>query len=188
LLVDATHAIPFVPVQPWIGEIDYLVCHGYKHLLCPRGVGFLHLRRERWQRVPPWFANWRTSATLYDHSYGGSLRHLAANARRFDISLAWHAWVGAEPALALLIAWQADGALDQVRALARRLAAGVGRPAPSASIVSLRVADAVGAERALAETGVRCAARKGNLRLSPHVYNTEDDIDRAIAALRGYVV
>jgi selenocysteine lyase/cysteine desulfurase len=31
--------------------------------------------------------------------------------------------------------------------------------------------------------GVRCAARGGNVRLSPHVYNTVDDIDRAIDAL-----
>jgi selenocysteine lyase/cysteine desulfurase len=188
LLIDATHAIPFVPVQPWIGEIDYLVCHGYKHLLCPRGVGFLHLRRERWGRIAPWFANWRTGAMLYGHSYGGTLGDLAGDARRFDVSIAWHAWAGAEPSLALLVEWQASGVLDDVKGLARRLAAGVGRPEPSASIVSLRVEDAEGAERALAETGVRCAARGGNIRLSPHVYNTKADIDRAVEALQHFII
>jgi selenocysteine lyase/cysteine desulfurase len=187
LLVDATHAIPFVPVQRWIEEVDFLVCHGYKHLLCPRGVGFLHVRRQRWQRVQPWFANWRTGATLYGNSYGGTIGDLAEDARRFDISLAWHAWAGAEPTLALLVDWQASGVLDEVHMLARRLAAGIGQPDPSASIVSLRVDDAEGAERALAKMGVRCAARGGNIRLSPHVYNTEADIDRAVAALAPYV-
>ena len=38
-LVDATHAVPFVPLQAHIESIDYLVCAAYKHLLCPRGVG-----------------------------------------------------------------------------------------------------------------------------------------------------
>jgi selenocysteine lyase/cysteine desulfurase len=187
LLVDATHAIPFVPVQPWLADIDYLVCHGYKHLLCPRGVGFLRLRRDRWGRIEPWFANWRTGATLYDNAYGETIDDLAEDARRFDVSLAWHAWAGAEPSLALLVEWQANGALDEVKALARRLAAGVGRPEPSSSIVSLRVDDAEGAERALAALGVRCAARGGNIRLSPHVYNTEADIDRAVEALGRFV-
>jgi selenocysteine lyase/cysteine desulfurase len=150
-------------------------------------VAFLHLRRERWGSVPPWFANWRTGASLYDNGYGGTLDDLAGDARRFDISLAWHAWAGAEPSLALLVEWQANGLLDEVKALARRLAAGVGRPEPSSSIVSLRVQDAEAAERALAEGGVRCAARGGNIRLSPHIYNTEADIDRAIEALGRFV-
>ena len=100
VLVDATHAVPFVPLQRWIADIDYLVCHGYKHLLCPRGVAFLYVRRDRWSDVQPWFANWRNASPLYSTSYGGSLDELAPNASRFDLSLAWHAWAGAEPSSA----------------------------------------------------------------------------------------
>lgn len=187
LLVDATHAVPFLAVQPWLADIDYLVCHGYKHLLCPRGVAFLHVREERWTELPPWFANWRSGEPLYSRNYGGTLADLAPDARRFDISLAWHAWAGAEPALALLLEWQANGALDTVRGLARRLADGLGRPAPSASIVSVRVQDAEAAEASLAEAGVRCAARGGNIRLSPHVYNTSADIEQAVSALARFL-
>lgn len=186
LLIDATHAVPFVPLQPWLGDVDALVCHGYKHLLCPRGVGFLYLRRDRWPEIAPWFANWRTSDPLYGHSFGGTLADLAADARRFDVSLAWHAWVGARPSLELLVDWQEAGMLEEPKRLARRLATGLGLPEPSASIVSLRVADADAAEQALAEMGVRCAARGGNIRLSPHVYNTDDEIDRALEALAGF--
>lgn len=187
LLVDATHAIPFLPVQPWIAEFDYLVCHGYKHLLCPRGVAFLHIREDRWHDVPPWLANWRSGDPTYGHSYGGVIDDLAPDARRFDVSLAWHAWAGAEPSLALLVEWQKRGLLEEVNALARRLAAGLGRPQPSASIVSVRVDDAEAAERSLAESGIRCAARGGNIRLAPHVYNTEEGIDKAVEALACFV-
>jgi selenocysteine lyase/cysteine desulfurase len=187
LLIDATHAIPFVPLQPWLAQIDALVCHGYKHLLCPRGVGFLSLRRDRWDEIAPWLANWRTGEPLYGTSYGGTIADLAPDARRFDVSLAWHAWAGARPSLELLVAWQEEGALEEVKRLARRLADGLGRPEPSASIVSLRVADADAAERALADQGVRCATRGGHIRLSPHVYNTDEDVDRALAALAAFV-
>ena len=183
LLVDATHAIPFVPIQPWLADIDYLVCHGYKHLLCPRGVAFFYVHEDHWADIHPWLANWRAGDPPYTRSYGGSLDDLAPDARRFDVSLAWHAWAGAEPSLALLADWQEQGVLESVKTLARRLASGLGLAEPSASIVSLRVQDAETAETALATMGVRCAARGGNIRLSLHVYNTAGDIDRAIEAL-----
>jgi hypothetical protein len=91
VLVDATHAVPFVPLGAHLAGIDYLVCHGYKHLLCPRGVAFLTVRPERWPELPPWFANWRSAAPLYGGSYGGPLA-LRPSAARYDVSLAWHAW------------------------------------------------------------------------------------------------
>jgi selenocysteine lyase/cysteine desulfurase len=183
LLVDATHAIPFISIQPWLADIDYLVCHGYKHLLCPRGVAFFRIREDHWDDVQPWLANWRAGDPIYARSYGGSLDDLAPDARRFDVSLAWHAWAGAEPSLALLVDWQQQGVLEHAKALAGRLASGLGLAEPSASIVSLHVRDAEAAETTLAAQGVRCAARGGNIRLSPHVYNTAADVDQAIDAL-----
>jgi selenocysteine lyase/cysteine desulfurase len=178
--VDATHAIPFVPVAPWLDDVDYLVCHGYKHLLCPRGVTFCHVRADHWDQIAPWLANWRTSDPLYGESYGGQLDQMATDARRFDVSLAWHAWAGAVPSLALLVEWQQQGLLEDVKAMARRLAEGLGRPEPAGSIVSVAVAEATTAKAALAAAGIRCAARGGNIRLSPHVYNTRAEIDVAI--------
>jgi selenocysteine lyase/cysteine desulfurase len=183
VLVDATHGIPFVPVTPYLDGIDYLVCHGYKHLLCPRGVGFLRVRHDHWQSLPPWLANWRCAVP--QHSFGGAYSDLAPDARRFDVSLAWHAWVGAEQSLALLLEWQASGAFEEVLALARQLADGLGRPEPSGSIVSLRVSDAVAAEAALQARGIRCAARGSNVRLAVHVWNTEEEIARTVEALQG---
>jgi selenocysteine lyase/cysteine desulfurase len=187
VLVDATHAIPFVPVAPQIAEIDYLACHGYKHLLCPRGVAFLYLRRDHWEETQPILANWRTTDPLYGSPYGGPLLH-RGDASRFDVSLAWHAWAGARPSLELIVQWQRAGVLAGVLDLSARLAAGLGLDPPTSSIVCLSVPDAEAAEAALTRAGVRCAARGGNLRLSPHVYNTLDEIDRAVAAIASLAV
>lgn len=183
VLVDATHAIPFVPVADHLAGIDYLVCHGYKHLLCPRGVGFLYVRRDRQRALVPYLANWRAAVPLYERSYGGPLT-LSDTAARFDVSLAWHAWAAAIPSLELLLRWRADGELARVVAQAGRLAAALGVAATGSSLVTVPVADADATAAGLAAAGIRCAARGGNVRLSPHVWTTDDDIARAAAAFR----
>jgi selenocysteine lyase/cysteine desulfurase len=175
VLIDVTHAAPFVDVRPHIADLDYLVCHGYKHLLLPRGVGFLYVRRDRQAELVPIHANWRSGR----HSYGGPIPD-TGDASRFDVSLAWHAWVGAVPALELIVDWQADGTLDAAKQLANRLARGLEMPEPGASLVCVKVADAERAATALDEAGLRAAPRGEYVRLTPHVYNTEDEIDRAI--------
>jgi hypothetical protein len=163
MLVDATHAIPFVPVQPWIADIDYLVCHGYKHCSARAAWRSFHMHRDRWHDVQPWLANWRAGDPMYSRSYGGNLDNLARDARRFDVSLAWHAWAGASRRSrcsstgnsvgfsrtfrCLQIVWHQDWVWRS-------------RPLNRQS----RVQDAEAAEIALAETGVRCAARSGNIR------------------------
>jgi selenocysteine lyase/cysteine desulfurase len=178
-LVDATHAIPFVPIdQP----VDYLVCAAYKHLLCPRGVAFLYVAQERWDEIAPWLANWRSTSNPYDQYYGGPLS-LAATAARFDVSLAWLPWAGAAESLKLLVDWQRDGLLQQVVGLAKRLTDHLGLPAPGGVVVGVPVEDAEAVRAELATAGIKAAVRAGSVRLSPHVYNTEEQIDRAASAL-----
>lgn len=186
VLVDATHALPFYQVADHLPAIDALVCHGYKHLLCPRGAGFLYVRRDVQDALPPVGANWRSVATLDSSSYGGPLA-LAPDARRFDISLDWLAWVGARESLALLLEWQAVGALTAAHLLARDLAARLGEPPPGASVVSCPVADAGAVLAVLSEAGIKAGAPAGRIRLAPHVYNTPAEIDRAASLLAPYV-
>jgi selenocysteine lyase/cysteine desulfurase len=183
VLVDATHAVPLVEVGEALPRIDYLICHGYKHLLCPRGVAFLYVRRDRWEELPPIHANWRASRPVYTRSYGGPLAP-ADGAARFDVSLDWFAWVGARPALELLVQWRKSGALRAPLALAAELACALGQPAPGGSIVSVWVQDATAALTELEERwGIRAAAPGGRLRLSTHVWNTPAEIARAVEAV-----
>jgi selenocysteine lyase/cysteine desulfurase len=182
VFVDATHAIPFVPVTDHLREIDFLVCHGYKHLLCPRGVSFLYVRQDRWDELAAFTASWRAVAPEQARHYGGPLT-LAPDAMRFDVSLAWQAWIGARPSLELLVEWQRAGQLAPVLDLSAQLAEGLGLNPPTSSIVTLSVPDADAVEAALADAGVKCASRGGNIRFSPHVYNTPADIERAIKAV-----
>lgn len=182
LFVDATHALPFVPVHEQINEVDYLACHGYKHLLCPRGAGFFVIRPDRQEELIPYVANWYAGTPRYQAHYGTELI-LNEGASRFDVSLAWHSWVGAKVSLEHLVRWRDEGIFEGVWENTRRLAAGLGLPTPGSTVLSFKATDADDAERILGEAGIRCAARGGNIRLSAHVYNTAEEIDRALGVI-----
>src|SRR5262245_58414214 len=90
VLLDATHGVPFVDLADVIDRVDYTLVHGYKHLLCPRGVSFMILREDRIGTLPPIISSWRSSDDPYTKFFGGPLA-LAEGAGRHDSSLAWHA-------------------------------------------------------------------------------------------------
>lgn len=179
VVVDATQACGWLPVDAT--GVDALVCAGYKWLMSPRGCAFLAVSDRLRDRVRPLHAGWYAGEEVHESYYGLPLR-LADTARRFDVSPAWFSWVGAAPALALI----EDIGVENIRAhdvaLANRFRAGLGLPSGDSAIVSTTVPDA---GDKLASAGIRAASRAGSLRVSFHVYSTEDDVDAALDALTG---
>jgi len=182
VLLDATQGLPFVGLGDLADRIDYLVCSGYKHLLSPRGTAFMAVRPDHFGRPAPILANWRAADRPYARYFGGPLT-LAPDAAMYDVSLAWHVWVGAAESLELLVRWQADGALGEPVRLAGDLAAGLGLPWGGATLVCAPVEDAERTRAALAAAGIKAAFRGSGMRLSTHVYNDDADIARAVEAL-----
>lgn len=180
VVVDATHALPFVPVRDHLAQIDFLVCHAYKHLLSPRGSAFGYINPRFMPSLAPIHANWRS----VHRSYGLPLGPVQ-DASMFDISLAWHAWVGTKPALERLVAWSEDGTIVASLDLAKRLARALEVPEPVASLVCLPVRDPEAIAADLDARGLRAAGRGDFLRLSTHVWNTTDEVDRAAVLVNG---
>jgi selenocysteine lyase/cysteine desulfurase len=186
VLLDATQALPFMRPGEDLGSVDYVLVHAYKHLLCPRGVAFMVVREDRWTDLPAAAANWRAAIDPYGRYFGGPLS-LGPGARRFDVSLAWHAWVGAAESLRCLREWQMSGALEGVWGLARTLASSAGLDAVPSTLVCVPVADPEGARRALASAGIRASVRGSAVRLSVHLWNSEGDCHRALEVLEPFV-
>jgi selenocysteine lyase/cysteine desulfurase len=182
ILIDATQAIPFVPLDGIIDRIDYVVCSGYKHLLSPRGTGYLYVRRDHWDELEPRNANWRAADLPYGRYFGGPLT-LAPDARRFDVSRGWFPWVGATASLALLTEWQATGAFEAVLGMAEGLADRLGVPWYGGSLVCAPLDDGEAARAACQAAGVKASVRGTAVRFAVHVYNTEADLDRAAEAI-----
>jgi selenocysteine lyase/cysteine desulfurase len=176
-MVDATQAAGWLPLDG--SRFGAVVCAGYKWLTCPRGTAFMAIDDAWLPDVVPHAAGWYAGADVHSSYFGPPLR-LAADARRFDTSPAWFSWVGAQPALELLHRIGIGAVHDHDVALANRFRAGLGLAPSDSAIVSVELA---GGAEALERAGIVAALRGGRLRASWHVYNTDADVDAALAAL-----
>lgn len=177
---DLTQAVGWLPVRA--GDFDVTVCGTYKWLCCPRGTAFLTVNPGDAEGLRPLHAGWYAGESVWDSVYGPQMR-LAADARRFDVSPGWSAWVGTAPALQLF----ADADIEAVHRhdteLADAFLAGLGQQPRGRAVVALPDPDG-DLRRRLLEAGCVVAGRAGRVRISFHVWNDHDDVERALAALR----
>jgi selenocysteine lyase/cysteine desulfurase len=177
--LDTTQAMGWLPLD--CARFDYTAAAAYKWLLSPRGTAFFTVRPERRDELRPLVPGWYAGEDV-DASYYGAPLRLAHDARRFDVSPAWMAWVGTAPALALLEDVGVAAIHEHDLRMANLLRAGLGLPEGDSAIVSVGGLAADAAEQ-LAAAGVMAAGRDGRLRLSCHLYTSERDVDRALSAL-----
>ncbi|WP_327015441.1 aminotransferase class V-fold PLP-dependent enzyme [Cryobacterium sp. GrIS_2_6] len=181
-LCDTTQAAGWMPVDASV--FDATICHAYKWLCAPRGVAFFTVAEQFGAVVRPAQAGWYAGEDVWSSCYGPGMR-LAADARRFDVSPAWQAWVGAEPALELF------GRLDlaEVRrynvVLADSFRTGLGiDPAEQTGQAIVTWADAAGTDLArLTAAGLTASGRAGRARVAFHLWNDPDDVADALDAL-----
>lgn len=182
VLLDTTQAVGWLPIDA--RRFAYTTGGGYKWLLAPRGTAFFTIQPELADGLVPQNAGWYAGNDPWASIYGGPLR-LAPDARRFDVSPAWHSWIGQAPALALLNSVGRDGLHEHALGLANRFRSGVELQPGDSAILSLDV-DPQGVER-LGTARIAVSHRAGRLRLAFHINNTADDADRAADVLRGHL-
>lgn len=175
IVLDATQALGWLDVD--LGWADAVVASGYKWLLSPRGTAWLAIRPD-WRPVAH-HAGWYAGGEVWDSVYGLPLR-LATDARALDTSPAWYCHVGASVALPWLAGLDRGAVHAHCVGLADAFCAGMGLPPAGSAIVAFRQPDAMAR---LAAAGVTASARAGAARLAFHLYNTEADVERAVAAL-----
>jgi selenocysteine lyase/cysteine desulfurase len=180
--LDTTQAVGWLPIEA--SRYAYTVCSGYKWLLAPRGTAFFTVSDTAADDLIPHHAGWYAGDQPWNSIYGSPLR-LAADARRFDVSPAWHSWVGQAPALELLADVGVATLHRHAVGLANQLRLALDLPPGDSAIVSLDVDEGGVAELAAAQ--ITAAFRNGRLRLSFHLYNTQHDADRAAEALSGHL-
>jgi len=196
LLVDATHAVGVMETDVAKLDPDFLVFPTYKWLLGPYGRAFLYVAKRRQDGVPLEQTSYGRRAIASERETYYRDVEFVAGARRFDMGERDH-FISLEMAsigMELIAQWGCDAVAARLGALTARLAGalrdcGVGIPDAAVRaphILSLRFAGGMpdGLVERLAAEQVYVAPRVGRLRVSPHVYNDEDDVDRFVAAFR----
>lgn len=197
--VDGIQALGALRLDATAAELDFVSSGGAKWLLSPAHVGFLYVRPTVLPLLRVAQRGWRSVEEPFDFfNYAQLMRGDAARLEGGSVN--WLALVALDAALALLDAAGAEQIEQRVLALAARVRAGLAArgyeitspdvAAERSAIVAFRwpvshnatVAAEVVA-RLASETQVVISARNGLMRVSPHFYNTEDDIHRLLDSL-----
>jgi selenocysteine lyase/cysteine desulfurase len=181
-LCDATQAVGWLPVAA--SGFDAVICHAYKWLCAPRGVSFMAVSERLGRVMPPLFAGWYAGDDPWSSCYGDDVV-LAPDARRFDVSPVWQAFVGAEPALALFAAMDPRALREHAVDLATEFRHRIELPLPQRASAIVTWNDPEGCDLArLTASGIVASGRAGRARVAFHVFNDREDVDLAVTALR----
>ena len=180
-LCDVTQAAGVHPVDAT--QFDATVCHAYKWLCSPRGVAFLTISEDFAGHITPVQAGWYAGEDVWSSVYGTEM-NLAKDARQFDVSPAWQAWVGAEQPIAMFADLDIAELWEHTTGLGNQLCDALGIERQNQAIVTWP--DESGTDLAkLTAAGITASGRAGRLRDAFHLWNTEEDVAAVIAALHG---
>jgi selenocysteine lyase/cysteine desulfurase len=195
--VDAIQGLGVFPVDVRAAPIDFLAADGHKWLLGPEGAGVLYVRRELVEQLHPVGVGWNSVVGAWDFStIDFRLKPHAGRWESGSYNVAGILALGASlevllevgtPALAERVLELTDHLC--ARAESAGLAVFSSRAGEERSgIVALGPpAGAAPAEvvRRLRGEGVIINHRAGRLRVSPHAYNTIEEVDRLVELLGG---
>jgi selenocysteine lyase/cysteine desulfurase len=192
--VDAIQGLGVLPLDVQRTPIDFLAADGHKWLLGPEGAGLLWVRRELIERLHPVGVGW--NSVIDSRNFGHVEFRLKPHAGRWESgSLNVGGILALGASMELLLAMGIDVIAGRVLSLTDHLCeqaarAGVGvfssrRPGEKSSIVSLIVpsGDVRQVVRRCRDAGIVINQRAGRLRVSPHAYNTAEELDRLVALL-----
>lgn len=195
-VVDAIQGLGVLPVDVNACGIDIFASGAQKWLLSPWGTGFVYIRRDLGRQLEPNPVGWMAPSGTDDFSRMLDY-HLRwrDDARRFEvITLPFQDFCGYNASVGLLldlgierIARHVEGlvtdAIGWARAHGLRVAT-PGDPAKRAGVVGIVPAgDPKAASKRLVGAGVSHAVREGAVRLSPHCFNTGEEMVRALEIL-----
>jgi selenocysteine lyase/cysteine desulfurase len=190
LVLDLTQSLGAYPFDATKVRPDFMACATYKWMLCPYGMAILYVA-PRWQDGTPIEFNWinrkrsENLARLVDYcdEYQNGARRFDVGQRSNPIMLPM-----AAAAMRQLLDWNPARTLATIRTLTERLAQQVQDLPLRVAEPAFRAGHMIGLyqqERwpddlraAMQQANIFVSYRGNGMRVSPHLYNTPDEVDR----------
>ena len=197
LVVDGIQGVGSLKIDVRKIGVDFLVCGGHKWLMGIPGAGFMYVRRELLDELELSFGGWLGDKNPFEFSYRGYKP--AEDARRFELgSPNFIGYTGLRESLRYILSIGIEKTERRNIYLAEKIVEEMGKFAeidsplvdgkPMSPILSIKVKDAEELAKKLYEKEkIVVAPRMGKLRISPHFYNNEEDVESLIDAIKKYV-
>ena len=198
LIVDAIQSAGAIKIDVKRDDVDFLATACYKWLLSPPGAGYLYVKEELIENFEPPFVGWASVKQevfeTLDFWDIWSLK-LSETASRFEVgSPSTISFVGASAAMKMLLDFGiakieerilklTDYLIEAVKNLGLKLKTPEERQHRS-GIINFHIANPEEVVRHLRSKGIVVSARAHGIRVSPHFYNTENEIDTLVEELR----
>ena len=198
LIVDAIQPCGAIPVDVKRDNIDVLATACYKWLLGPPGAGYLYVREELIEKSEPPYVGWASvkKETFNTTEFWDIWNpQYSQTATRFEVgSSSTISFLGAKEAIKLLLGAGIENIERRILKLTDRLIGsleelGFKLQTPKekecrSGIANFKIDNPQKMVEKLEKTGIVVSARANGIRVSPHFYNTEEEIDKFTEEIR----
>ncbi len=193
VLLDAYQSIGTTPLDVRALGVDFLVAGVLKYLLSSAGLAFLYARADLLPTMQPTAIGWFSQANIF--AMDPTRNQPSPTARRFEsgtppIPNIYAALAG----VGLVQTLGVESIEASVRELTDALIEGTLRagfnvvtplqPKQRGALITVKSNDVQQLVKRLAAQNIVTSSRDNNLRISPHVYNTLEDVDAVLTALK----
>lgn len=187
--VDAIQGLGAIPFDVQAMQIDFVASGGHKWLMSPMGCGFFYVAPHLHRQLTPVFAGWlgvKDAWNFLDYNLD-----LLEDAERYEIGTAnFLGMFGGAAATGLLLEAGPENTEQHLLALGDRLIGGLSEMGMQyigsdqrnqrSGIYSFKAGDVENLISELQSKKIHVVGRNGAMRVAPHFYNNEDDIDQLI--------
>jgi selenocysteine lyase/cysteine desulfurase len=191
--VDAIQSLGAFPLDVRKARIDFLAADAHKWLLGPEGIGIFYVSDKIIDEIDPTFFGWHS--VVFDSDFDNYDFTLKGNAQKFEEGSPNMMGIFAlEEAIELLMEVGIDKIQRQILHLTDVLLTGLKAldvtimtplgDKERSGIVSFRPKGHIEEIfKELMEHDIICAMRAGGIRVAPHFYNTEEEVDKFFLVL-----
>jgi len=197
LCVDAIQSLGVIPMDVRYISIDFLAADGHKWLLGPEGVGIFFCKRERVELLHPPLIGWKSVQREFDFDHPDF--QLKTDALRFEegsMNLMGIFGLGAAIDLLTVIGVEniekrvlelGDLIIGEAEKRGFDLLTPKMREFRGGNITFSGGFDPVKLKELLRGNGIMVNARGGGLRVSPHFYNTAEELRKLFVEIDGLI-
>ncbi len=199
VFLDAIQALGVFPLDVRDWGVDFFAADGHKWMLGPEGAGLLYVRLEHLALLRPLCVGWNSVVQAHDFSRCAlDLRPAASRYEGGSSNMVGITALGASLELlaSLGLSANASPVADRILQLTdfaaerlERIGAQIRSPRDDghrSGILSFELpgADPAAVRRQCLSQGIVLSVRHGWIRISPHAYNNEHDLERLVDVLR----